>query len=324
MRTSEKQWIRKCSLILWAGDEKSGGSGLDLSNLRIQFHVRQGDVSTPDNAYIRIFNVRAETAVLARKEFNNVILQAGYQESEAGQIFKGTVRTYAWGRVDEVNTYLDVFAADGDIPFNWTILNQTIARGASAKDVYKAIASKMGLKLDFHMVNGGQPIFPRSRVLFGLAKASLNSLSQTIGATWKIQNGKLVVKPLDGYLPGDPLEINMQTGLVGIPTQTVDGVRVRTLLNPRLSIGTRVRLNNSAIAQSAYVTAAQNVPNDPNSGIPYNRFTGRPEYLASVAQGDGEYMVFVIDHTGDTRGPEWYSDLVLLSIDPTSQKVIAN
>jgi hypothetical protein len=313
---SARQWIRKVGLIVWRGDEKSGGDGIDLSQMRIRFRVEQQDNEHPNSAAIRIYNLKQATIEVVRHEYSRVSLSAGYQEAESGIIFTGTIRQFGWGRESETDTYLDVFASDSDLPYNWSFLNKTVAKGSTIAQLYQSIADDMGLELELHNLPATGGILPRGRVKWAFGKVPLGSLSRTVGATWSIQNGKLVVKPLDGYLPGDPLEINMQSGMIGIPEQTIDGVRVRTLLNPRLSIGTRVRLNNKDVAQAAYTAASHN--------IPYNTYAGTPEFLATVGAADGEYMLFVVDHTGDTRGPEWYSDLTLLAIDPSSQKVIAN
>ena len=39
--------------------------------------------------------------------------------------------------------------------------------------------------------------------------------------------------------------------------------------------------------------------------------------LATVAN-NGLYRVLQVDHVGDTRGQEWYSNIIGLSLDPTT------
>jgi hypothetical protein len=102
--------------------------------------------------------------------------------------------------------------------------------------------------------------------------------------------------------------------MIGMPQQTDQGVVVRVLLNPRITLGQRVILNNKDVIQKMYT--------QPNRYVPFNRQIGI-DLLAPVGQADGTYMVFSMSSHGDTRGQEWYSDMVLLEIDPSSKKVVA-
>ena len=51
----------------------------------------------------------------------------------------------------------------------------------------------------------------------------------------------------------------------------------------------------------------------------YNQYTG-VQNLAQVST-DGLYRVFVAEHSGDTRGSEWYTDLTCLAVNPQTQQV---
>jgi hypothetical protein len=33
---------------------------------------------------------------------------------------------------------------------------------------------------------------------------------------------------------------------------------------------------------------------------------------------DGVYKILCMDHTGDNRGNDWYTDLICLSVDPSA------
>jgi len=134
----------------------------------------------------------------------------------------------------------------------------------------------------------------------------------TQGASWSIQNGQVKILPLDGYLPDEVVVLNGQTGLIGRPEQTVDGIRARALINPAIQVGGRVQIDNKAINQ----TLQQNPDGAP---VPYNQWAGL-QLLANIAT-DGVYRVLVIEYDGDTRGPAWYMDLVLLAIDASTSKV---
>jgi len=308
---SEFQYLRKAQLLV-ANEEET----LDLSNLRIQFSIKAADVESPTNAWFRVYNLSEATIARIRKEYSRVILEAGYGDN-SGVIFDGTIKQFRIGREPSSGTtFFDLLAADGDIAYNNAVCSRTLAAGSTIKErVDAAIAPMRQYGVQGQQVflpeTGG--VLPRGKVLFGMSRAFLRNEAQTWGASWSIQNGIVQIIPKEGYLPTQVVVLNGQTGLIGRPEQTVDGIRARCLINPKIKVGGRVQIDNDAINQT--------LRQDPNSApVPYNQWAGL-QLLANIA-ADGIYRVYVIEYDGDTRGQEWYADLTLLAIDSTTQKVL--
>lgn len=304
---------RKASLLLVQGDK-----ALDLSEMHFRFKSSQEDAESPGNCEIRIWNLSEPTIKAIRGEYARVVLQAGYDEAPFGVIFDGTIKQYRIGREpDAVNTYLDILAADGDLAYNFAFCSRTLAAGSSSRDrTLAAIATMEGkgvLSGEVLLPSTGG-ILPRGKVLFGMAKAVIRSEAQSMQSTWSIQNGRVNVIPLSGFLPGEAVVLNSLSGLIGRPEQTIDGLRVRCLINPRIRVGGLVQIDNKSINQ----ILQQNPEAAP---VVYNQYAGLQQ-LATVT-ADGIYRVYVVENTGDTRGQEWYSDLVCLTVDPVTQTVKA-
>lgn len=312
------QFIRKATLIVSGrkGNNPSAydaGSGLDLSEARFRFSTQQQDVESPNNCSIRVYNLSDETVRKVKGEYDRVTLQAGY-DGAYGVIFDGTIKQFRVGRESNIDSYLDILAADGDLGYNFGIVNKTLAAGASPQQRVDAIIESMGpygvTKGYVGPLVGGT--LPRGKVLFGMARAALRAEVKTSGCTWNIQNGEVQVIPLDGYLPGEAVELTALTGLIGLPEATADGVRARCLLNPKITVGGLVKIDNASINQ----TLQQN----PNAApIAYNQWTGL-QFLAKTTT-DGIYRVLVVEHEGDTRGLSWESKLICLAVDPATLKV---
>jgi len=196
-------------------------------------------------------------------------------------------------------------------------VNKSLAAGTDAgeriAELVKAM-TKDGVKPGKMIIPSTGGVLPRGKVLFGMAKSILRAEVQNIGATWSIQGGYVNVIPLTGYLPGEAVTLNRFSGLIGRPEQTADGIRARCLLNPKITIGGLVIINNSSINQ----TLQQNPAAAP---VPYNQWAGIQQ-LATVTT-DGIYRVYVAEHTGDTRANEYYTDLVCLTVDPVTEQVKA-
>ena len=63
----------------------------------------------------------------------------------------------------------------------------------------------------------GGIILPRGKVMFGMMKAELSKLAANNGVRWSIQGGVMTLVPVTGYLPGQAVQINSATGMIGTP-----------------------------------------------------------------------------------------------------------
>lgn len=323
---NQDQFLRKWSLVV----ADVTGNGIDLSELRIKFTILQSDEESPNTANIRVYNLSEATVKkitsLTPVEYNRVVLQAGYQDGNFGIIFDGTIRQFRRGRENNIDSYLDILAAEGDIPFEFSYVQQPLAAGWKQSDAISAATKAMGLKenivTDSNGLLGGTN--PRGKVLWGLARVALRSATQSVGSTWSINNGTVQVIPLQGYLPNEAIVLNAKTGMIGVPEQTDEGIRVKCLLNPKLIIGGRIQIDNASINQLTQQGAGMAGLDSPLSvgQITFNSITGEVQLPASVA-ADGMYRVYVVEYEGDTRGNPWYANIIALAIDPSNNKVIA-
>jgi hypothetical protein len=127
---------------------------------------------------------------------------------------------------------------------------------------------------------------------------------------WWIQNGAAEMAPLTGYIPAPPVLITPATGLIGIPEQTQNGLRLRVLLNPNILIGRTVQL------QAAPGSSVNDI-NQYRYGVdlqssPINLLLAKSNTKLNAA---GLYYVMRAEHSGDTRGQPWYTDLTCLAVD---------
>lgn len=296
------QYGRTCQLIV--ATKKL--SALDLSQFRIKFVVKRSDTMTPNVADIRVYNLSEETAILIQKEFTQVTLQAGY-EGNYGVIFQGNIKQVIIGRESAQDTFIDIVAGDGDRAYNFAVVNTSLAKGSTQKDQVNASVnamSTMGVTAGIIGDQGGTQL-PRGKVMFGNARNYLRDAAQTNDSSWSIQDEKVTFVAKKAYLPGERVVLTSKTGMIGTPQQTNEGVNVKCLLNPNIRIATRLQIDNRSI-QAFKINLS--VPNSP-ANIP-------PPLTA-----DGVYYVLVVEHSGDTRGVEWYSSIICLNLDVTANPI---
>lgn len=313
-----RQWIRAGSLKI--GNPQTL-KGLDLSDLRWTFVITRDSVPTPNTAQIRVYNLNTATAEQIQKEYTRVVVQAGYGVT-LGTIFDGTTKQIERGglllddlgttvdfpqsilsiRESPTDTYLDILAGDGDIAFNFAIISVTLARGATVSAQLTALEQALepyNVKVVYY---GKEPLSsfgtaPRGQVLHGQVRDVLNALCDSINATWSIQDNIVEIVSRYGVIEGNTIVLNSQTGLIGTPRQTINGVEFTCLLNPYIRVNRIVKLTNDLIQQA-------------QPPIEY----AQPDLIQPLNK-DGLYRVIYFQHLGDSRGNDWYTKAVAINVD---------
>lgn len=294
-----EQYLRVCRVTI-----EGGGKALDASQMRIRFDVHQRDSSTPHHVNIYIYNLSKTTAQAIRKEYRSVTLKAGY-ESGAGVIFKGEIVQVRILRENVTDTVVHILATSAQRARNFATVNKSLASGHTYRDRVDVAAKALG---EFgvtvgHIDDLGPKKFPRGFACFGMAKDLLREVCFATGSSWHITNGRLNVVKNDSALPGSVIELNSDTGMIGLPEQTLDGVVVRCLLNYRILPAQKIRISEGSIQQAAFSPAY--------AGALNNELLQNQLGLAA----DGIYKALLVEHNGDTRGPNWYTEIVCVKAD---------
>ena len=146
---------------------------------------------------------------------------------------------------------------------------------------------------------------PRGKVMFGMARDFMRWTARTEQCVWSIQDGKAIFVPETSYMPGDIPVITADTGMVGLPEQTQNGITIKMLLNPSVKIGRLINVDNASVQQYEYsLNVGQQAQNE------------RIQQQAKL-QDDGFYYVMIAEHSGDTRGNEYYTEVICLAADVT-------
>ncbi|NTG00115.1 hypothetical protein G6L30_08275 [Agrobacterium rhizogenes] len=291
-----QQWLRFCKLTV-----EGGGEAIDLSALRIRFSVTQHTLQSPNVGDITISNLSDQTVQRIKNEGTTVTLEAGYQSGH-GLIFKGQIIQKRKGRENPVDTYLNILAQGGDQAYNHAVVSKTLAAGHTYKDQVMTAFEAMkpfGITLGY-ITDLSAKKMPRGRVLFGMARDVLRTVAISTGTSWSIQNNQLTVVKDTEAAPGGPIVLNSRTGMIGLPTQTIDGIQIQCLLNPMIGPGSLVQVDQGDIQEAKFDPGYLGEVN--NSMIP-------------TKADDGFYKVLVVNHSGDTRGDPWYSDMLCIRAD---------
>lgn len=309
------QYLRTMSLIA-SGSGDTQIKHLDLSELHVQFRVFSATTSTLNHAEITIWNLSAKNAMALFKEFTEVSLSVGYGgyradvegaiDSGEGIIFQGDICRVEMGKENAVDSYVRIFAQDGDKGYNWCMTLATLNEGWTDDDLYKQLMQDLQ---PFNLLPGYKPDFKLTPsvgalTMYGQTRDYVDVLAERQNCDWFIDYGKVCFVPKEGYIPSGVVPaLSATSGLIGVPTLTLNGVNVTCLMNSNVRNGGAIQIDKSAITQINLITPIQGV-DDPGIVVP-------------GLSANGLYKVHCVEHVGDNRGQDWYTTLIAVAIDGT-------
>ena len=302
-----KQWLRKIRLVV--GEEANQDKAIDFSGMHIRFHITQKMTTIDTTATIYVINPKPEIAKKYRDSSygQRILLQAGYEDN-CDTIFKGTVRQVIYGRENETTTFMCFLAGGMDIAKNYTFVNKSLAKGSNQIEQRNALMEefrKNGAE-NGYMDDPEQFNMPRGKVYFGMGNDYMRDYGKTNNLDIAYNNDQVfMTSKFPETDTARAFEINVNTGMIGLPQLSANGIMVTCLLNPKITTGkTLIKLTNSSIQMPlfdlAYGAEADNLWNS-----------------KAMISADGLYQVISTEHSGDTRGNEWYTTIMAKGINST-------
>lgn len=322
-----KNWMRHFELLLLDKD----GKGIKFSDLKVTFQIQKMP-ATIFNGFVgnfKVYNLSKKTQDrILKGEFTRIQVIAGYDgnpdvsgnypDRNVGLIFNGDVRFTISGRDNPTDTWTLLQCIDAWEGHLKASVKTTVAAGwkydqlfSLGMESYKPYGITTGTIPEFPATE-----FPRGRVLYQNSSELMNSIARQCNGNWWYENNQVNIVPDDKYIE-EAIVLNSQTGLIGMPQQTMGaGVNVRCLINPNIKLGGLIRLDQASV----YRAALSNEQIGQSPGALKESATDGNIYVDGIPGGqlaaintDGDYIVGSIDYTGDTRGQAWYMDLLCLA-----------
>jgi hypothetical protein len=248
-----RQFMRKVRATFNGGLIINPG-GINPHDIRIEFNIDKDTSSSPNSAEITIFNLSESHRNSVGKEFDAITLEAGYIPPEGdgnvGVIFKGAVRDVEHRR-EGPNILTIISCGDGSKALRRATISKSFPKGTPVKDVVDELAKQ----IEKEGVSRGEWKFPddveskkfkRPYAVCGSCVRELDTIGRGNGFYWNVQNETMEIVPGDGFI-GDVVLISPETGMIGTPAITDNGVRVSALLNPGIRPNRRVQLKSETL-----------------------------------------------------------------------------
>jgi len=274
--------------ILITNDKYNGFIGeIDIKNLRITFNVLKTFSLSTNTANVNIYNLGANNRNRLTNFGDQLRLFAGYEQQNGAQlIFIGYVNklnhTFAY---PEIISNLE--CGDGERTLNNTTISISFAPKTAVRTVIEYIAQELNFQIAYFAPSENL-IYENGSYETGLAKNLLDAACKKLNLQASVQNDNLIIIAYNESTPKPAVEINSQTGMLGVPERYVDkrqylyqaispnnppkpGWLVRVLLRPDILPGDRIRVRSTKV------------------------------------DIDNELIVYSIRHTGDNYGHDFES-----------------
>lgn len=258
----------------------------------IDFDVDRHIYSSPNEATIRIYNLSPDSRNQLRKDTldtdvsRRVTLKVGYGENMS-TIFDGTL-DHCWSGRQGVNFITNLHCRDNGFIYSNTFVSVAYSDGESRKSVVDKIIKQMEKAgIQRGIIGNIEGSYPIGRTIEGLACDLLRTVTGDISF---VDNNKVFVLNDNEAIVGDYKEITSETGLINTPLIENAYVRCDILLEPRLLIGQRVKLNSTTASEGYYVSGAGS----------YDEFVqkGKSGYHYTGSNFNGDYKIIGVRHSG--------------------------
>lgn len=243
-----------------------------IDNLQISFSIEKTITDEPNTCKIEIYNLTTSNRnLLANKVFNKVSLSAGYNEPRL--IFTGEINSTHTTRQD-LDFISVIECGDGQTDYTKSKIYATLKAGVKDSDIVNLCLKNMTSRQGAVDLPKDKAL-PRCKVLAGDVKEYLKHVALNNDADYHVLDGRLNVLPKNkvlDYISG--FILSQETGLIGAPEKTDDGLKIKCLLNPNLNIGSLVRVKSI------------------------------------MSEYDGDYKIQKLTHNGDFLGDTWETEII--------------
>jgi len=221
---------------------------ITINGARISFDFTKGNTASPNRGIVKVWG-------LAKNTINNFItgdtlsLNVGYEE--AFEALSGEISAIKVKK-DGESKIVEFELIDG-LEIEGTTANRSFGAGTSLIGAVKSMFGDVKIRSlsDFiGIVLGtdvGDDTLNSDLVVSGPIVDPINNIVEDLGLRWFNDGGIVKIIKKDGSTLEEVIEVSGNTGLIGSPERTEQGIAFKTLLNTRLTPGRKVDLKSDDI-----------------------------------------------------------------------------
>lgn len=224
---------------------------VEYSGVSIMASGRKYDASIPSDCEARIYNLTSEQRnniltqasplKLGKNIPVNMVLSAGRESYGTFILYQGNVISCDVTQPPDIGIGLRAITLGGA---QGLIVQNSHPAIATVVSIAQSIADSLGVGLNYTALTNNKQIDNYSYT--GSALKQVEKLNQMGGVKARIDDAThtLVLQDADKPSSKEPIQINANTGMVGVPQVTEMGVVVKVMINPQIKLGHPINITS--------------------------------------------------------------------------------
>lgn len=260
-----------------------------IKGLMASFEVTKTSTSKPSDGWIKIYNLNESTETQLDERGKRIQIFAGY-EGDLSLLFDGDVRKVERDR-QELDRIFTVTLGGNVKKTTSAEFIKSYSGSVKVRDIVRDAVPTFNLDL------GDVNVIPQDAVLkdfvwSGRTADALNRILEPLKISWYEDDGAINFS-LRGAVRDEYAHlISAKTGLIGTPSVTDDGIKLVSLLNPKIRLDSKIQIQSSTLERAAQ---------------------GDDKNMSAAAR-DGFYKVVKLVHRGDNRIGEYATEIIAKEI----------
>lgn len=245
----------KTTIILGDGEFDGGGNTKIIEGLSTTVQVTKAGLPEKNSAEVRIQGLKlSDMEQLTFLSFlpgeyrkNHILIEAGDKGGELSVVFKGDITAAS----ADFSTAPDVTMKFNALTAGWSVLiadSPTSVQGeVTAESLIKQFAEQAG----YNFVNEGVTESVKNSTYNGSPVQKAEQVADEVGAELLMDDETWTLMPWDKPR-GDAVLLKADSGLIGYPSFTQDGISCECFYNPRLQLGGQIKIESIVPRASGY------------------------------------------------------------------------
>ena len=245
----------KTTIILGEGEFSGGGNTKIIEGLATTVQVTKAGLPEKNSADVRIQGLKlADMEQLTFLSFlpgeyrkNHILIEAGDKGEELAVVFKGDITAAS----ADFSTAPDVTMKFQALTAGWSVLIADSPTSVQGEATAESLISQFAKEAGFAFVNEGVTESVKNATFNGSPVQKAQAVADEVGCELLMDDETWTIQPWDKPR-GDAVLLKADSGMIGYPSFTQDGISVECFYNPRLKLGGQIKIESIVPRASGY------------------------------------------------------------------------
>jgi hypothetical protein len=250
-----KQKTIRTTIILAEGEFEDGTNTRVIEGLATTVDITKAGLPEKNTAKIKIANLAMsdmeKMTFLAFRPLQNrknkIMVEAGNLGEELSVVFKGDITS----SFPDFSNAPDIFFNIEAMTSGWSLLLNTSPTSVDGEMPVSQLMAGWAQEAGFGLINNGITASVCNATYNGSPIEKAQQCANEVGIELLIDDENFTIQEWGNPL-GDAVVVNPQSGLIGYPNFTNDGISARCFFTPKLKLGGQVKIESIVPRASGY------------------------------------------------------------------------